>query len=130
MPDRESQYAPTRSWRVMKFGGTSVSSPQVWETISDQVRGGSESGQHVLVVVSALSGITDLLGRVADEADLASREKTLAEIHLRHQNLISQLNLRIHAEFDRRQQELNLSVASSSFHATPRIARPCWPMVS
>ena len=106
MLDRASQSASERNWRVIKFGGTSVSSPQYWNTISAQAQQGVESGQHVLVVVSALSGITDLLGRLANEADIAGRSEILSEIDRRHQDLIAQLGLEQHAVFTQHQRDL------------------------
>ena len=54
------QQEMTREWIVMKFGGSSVSSVDCWKTICNQVKRNAEDGKHVLVVVSALTGVTDL----------------------------------------------------------------------
>ena len=55
------QMQQARRWVVMKFGGTSVSSVDCWETICGQARISVEAGKPVLIVVSALSGVTNLL---------------------------------------------------------------------
>ncbi len=106
MQDRELRRASGRPWRVLKFGGTSVSSPQYWKTISAQVHNAIESGRHILVVVSALSGVTDLLGRLANEVSKAGREEVLIEINRQHQNLIAQLGIEQHSAFTQYLEDL------------------------
>ena len=75
--------------QVMKFGGTSVSSP---ERIIEIVRASLERDRTILVC-SALSGCTDTLirlGRLASERD----ESYLAELDglaVRHQEMMTQL---------------------------------------
>ena len=47
------------AWIVLKFGGTSVSRRDRWDTIGALMkRRAREEGTNVLVVVSALSGVT------------------------------------------------------------------------
>ena len=53
---------------VLKFGGTSVSTAPNWHRIAAIARERSQDGTHVLIVHSALSGITDRLERVLDGA--------------------------------------------------------------
>lgn len=55
------------AWIVLKFGGTSVSKRHRWDNIG---RIAAERGAHarVLVVVSALSGVTNALQAIAGEA--------------------------------------------------------------
>ncbi|WP_348057058.1 bifunctional aspartate kinase/diaminopimelate decarboxylase [Dokdonella sp.] len=72
-----SSSAPApRPWVVAKFGGTSVSSRARWETIARIAAAHHARGRNVLIVVSALSGITDLLKRIAEarDDDAACRE--------------------------------------------------------
>ena len=54
--------APDTPWLVLKFGGTSVSKRERWDTIGRLAaeRADAESAR-VLVVVSALSGVTNEL---------------------------------------------------------------------
>ena len=70
--------APASDWIVLKFGGTSVSSRSRWDTIGRLMRERAEQEQaRVLVVVSALSGVTNELQSIieahADAADVARR---------------------------------------------------------
>ena len=46
---------------VMKFGGTSVGSPQALQKVADIVRDHRKDWPRIVVVVSAMGGITDLL---------------------------------------------------------------------
>ncbi len=84
----------TRPWVVMKFGGTSVSSVECWKTICARARAGIEAGERVIIVVSALSRVTDLLTRLAES--VAAEEKTaiLAELENRHFSLLEGLGLK------------------------------------
>lgn len=82
---------PARSWVVMKFGGTSVSSADCWGTICRQARENQRAGRNVLVVVSALSGVTNLLTRLADEPSAQEKSAVLDEIRSRHLGLFDEL---------------------------------------
>ena len=53
---------------VLKFGGTSVSTAARWATIARLAQQERGLGSRVLIVVSALSGITDLLKRITEVA--------------------------------------------------------------
>jgi len=100
-----------RDWVVMKFGGTSVSSADCWSTICDQAKSHLDDGKHVLVVVSALSGVTNLLSELADGVDEAGRASIQAELAARHQGLMEALDLRPSAEYRRHWDSL-LTVAA------------------
>ena len=76
-----------REWVVMKFGGTSVSSVECWGTISAQARKHLDGGKSVLVVVSALSGMTNLLTRLAEGMAGEEKSKIRSEILSRHEDL-------------------------------------------
>lgn len=69
-------------WFVLKFGGTSVSRRHRWDTIGRLAkRRIDEEGARVLVVVSALSGVTNELQAIADGKDIATRIDALIERH-------------------------------------------------
>lgn len=70
-------------WIVLKFGGTSVSRRHRWDTIGRLAkRRADENGARVLVVVSALSGVTNELQAIADgAADTSARVQALVERH-------------------------------------------------
>lgn len=78
---------------VMKFGGTSVGSAERIRQSAEIVR--RSAGEHrILVVVSALSGITDLIFKAVGAADRCAEPEMLAsisEIEARHDSAISQL---------------------------------------
>jgi diaminopimelate decarboxylase/aspartate kinase len=77
--------ATIRPWIVAKFGGTSVSTRPRWDTIARIAAGHRARGRNVLVVVSALSGVTDLLKQIAeargDEARCRTAQSAIAERH-------------------------------------------------
>ena len=78
--------APASDWIVLKFGGTSVSTRGRWDTIGRLMRERADREQaRVLVVVSALSGVTNELQAIieahADAAEVGKRLHTLVERH-------------------------------------------------
>ena len=78
--------APASDWIVLKFGGTSVSARNRWDTIGRLMRERAEREQaRVLVVVSALSGVTNELQAIldthADAAEVDRRVQALVERH-------------------------------------------------
>jgi len=78
--------APASDWIVLKFGGTSVSAKRRWSTIGRLMRQrADEEGVRVLVVVSALSGVTNALQAMIDGHDdrpaLGARSHALVERH-------------------------------------------------
>jgi bifunctional diaminopimelate decarboxylase / aspartate kinase len=86
-------------WVVMKFGGTSVSSAECWRTIGARARHHLEQGQNVLIVVSALSGVTNLLSRVADGASAPERDAVREELAEKHEGLAAALGIELSAAF-------------------------------
>ncbi|MEO5625941.1 MAG: bifunctional aspartate kinase/diaminopimelate decarboxylase [Dokdonella sp.] len=72
-------------WMVAKFGGTSVSTRPRWETIARIAAEHHARGRRVLIVVSALSGVTDLLKQIAesrtDEARCRDAQVGIVERH-------------------------------------------------
>ena len=78
---------------VLKFGGSSVDSPQKIKTIEEIVR--NELPRNPIVVVSALRGITDELITFARQSydENPAANSTFNRIRLRHYNLDSALGL-------------------------------------
>ena len=76
---------PAGPWVVAKFGGTSVSTRARWETIERIALAHRARGRNVLIVVSALSGITDLLKTIAearaDESRCRAAQVSVVERH-------------------------------------------------
>jgi diaminopimelate decarboxylase/aspartate kinase len=79
-------------WLVLKFGGTSVAGRPQWETIASIVESRRSLGYRVLLVCSALSGVTNLLSDLAGRPD---SESSLAEILDIHLLLAEQLEINI-----------------------------------
>ena len=79
-------------WIVLKFGGTSVSRRHRWDTIGRLAKKRAEENDaRVLVVVSALSGVTNELTAIADGAtDAAAR---VAGLEQRHRDFVAELEL-------------------------------------
>ncbi len=82
-----------RPWVVLKFGGTSVSTPERWGTIADLVRRRGAEGLRPLVVCSALSGISNQLDALLEAAFTGRHEEGLAAIEARHLALAAGLGL-------------------------------------
>ena len=82
MTPTANRSAADAGWIVLKFGGTSVSRRERWDTVgaiaSDRAR---EEGVRVLVVVSALSGVTNALQAIADGGDAHAGMAGIAERH-------------------------------------------------
>ncbi len=78
----------------MKFGGTSVASRVRWETIAHVIRKRREDGYRVLVVCSALSGVSNMLEKliVAIEERKAVDE-SLAILWERHLAMCEEMGL-------------------------------------
>jgi diaminopimelate decarboxylase/aspartate kinase len=69
-------------WIVLKFGGTSVSRRNRWDTIGAIAsKRMLEQDARVLVVVSALSGVTNALQAIADGADATAGVDALVARH-------------------------------------------------
>jgi diaminopimelate decarboxylase/aspartate kinase len=86
--------APDQATRVvLKFGGSSVSSLAGWTTIANVVGERTEAGARVLVVHSALSGITDLLERLSGEAAAGRHADVMDTLTNRHLALCEELRI-------------------------------------
>ena len=83
--------AEATRWVVLKFGGTSVSRRNRWDTIGRiACKRMADEGVRVLVVVSALSGVTNELQAISDGDDIAARIAALVE---RHRAFCAELDL-------------------------------------
>jgi diaminopimelate decarboxylase/aspartate kinase len=78
---------------VLKFGGTSVSSLPNWQNIAAILRKRQATGTRVLVVHSAVSGITDRLEKLLVAALAGGYETQLEGIEERHRTLESELGI-------------------------------------
>lgn len=76
--------------KVLKFGGTSVGSAEALSRLVGIVRGEVQATDPVLVV-SALSGVTDWLHGLESETSLKRRQVWLRKIVRRHQQLSAEV---------------------------------------
>ncbi|HLJ38049.1 MAG TPA: bifunctional aspartate kinase/diaminopimelate decarboxylase [Steroidobacteraceae bacterium] len=93
-------------WIVLKFGGTSVATLANWTNIALVAAERCAEGAHVLIVHSAVSGVTDRLERLLETAvrgELAAELKAIEEPHRR---LAGELGLELDEEVERQLAEL------------------------
>ncbi|MGN6729893.1 MAG: bifunctional aspartate kinase/diaminopimelate decarboxylase [Rhodanobacteraceae bacterium] len=76
----------------MKFGGTSVATAERWRTILELAASRRAEGARVLLVVSALSGVTDALKALCACAP-HERATALHALHEKHRALVAQMQL-------------------------------------
>jgi diaminopimelate decarboxylase/aspartate kinase len=88
------------AWIVLKFGGTSVSGLDNWRNIAAVVRARLADGARVLVVHSAVSGVTDRLEKLLAAALGGAHEPVLASIEERHRALAEELGIGVSAELE------------------------------
>jgi len=74
-------------WVVLKFGGTSVSTPERWRTIAGLAARRIADGLRPLIVCSALSGISNQLEALLGLAVEGRHEEALAALRQRHLEL-------------------------------------------
>lgn len=82
-----------RAWAVLKFGGTSVSSRERWETIGAIAKERKQVKERAFVVCSALSQVSNLLEEVVSGTQSAAYEAPLEEIIRRHIELGDRLGI-------------------------------------
>ncbi len=87
-------------WIVMKFGGTSVSSAQCWSTICAQARLNLADGKRVMIVVSALSGTTNLLTRLTEGPAKEESDGLMTQLREKHLHLYAALGLKPSTGFE------------------------------
>ena len=105
-------HASVSDWIVLKFGGTSVSTRERWDKIAAIAQRWRERGKHVVIVVSALSGITDKLKALIEAPDAASRGAVRDAIVERHRAMFAELGLTDHASIHYWLERLDALVAN------------------
>jgi diaminopimelate decarboxylase/aspartate kinase len=94
--------APDAPWLVVKFGGTSVSTRPRWENIRRIAAAHRARGRRVLIVVSALSGITDTLKAIAESRSDAARAVAARDtVVARHEAMVRELGAGSHVALER-----------------------------
>ncbi len=99
---------PERRLHVMKFGGTSVGDATCMRKVVDIVREAARESK-VLVVVSAMSGVTNLFIEAATESAAGNRERAttiLEQLRKQHEMALQDLLLSHRDEIVLRMQDL------------------------
>ncbi len=94
------------AWIVLKFGGTSISTLTNWSNIARVAAERRAGGARVLVVHSAISGITDRLERLLDAPTAEAQQEELRAIEERHGALAAELGVSPGEEVERQLAEL------------------------
>lgn len=81
----------SKSWVVVKFGGTSVSSLATWLQIQEIIQLHLSEGHRVLVVCSALSGASDQLTELAEKALTAEHQSVFDALQKKYLEFCQQL---------------------------------------
>src|SRR6185369_15256946 len=87
-------------WIVLKFGGTSVSTLPNWTNIAQVAQRRLAEGAQVLIVHSAVSGITDKLEKLLAAASAGEHQAALQAIEARHLQLCEELGVGRSAQLD------------------------------
>jgi bifunctional diaminopimelate decarboxylase / aspartate kinase len=93
-------------WIVLKFGGTSVSTLANWRNIAHVAKQRSAKGARVLIVHSAVTGITDRLEKLLESALRGEHQEVLTFIEERHRRLCDELGIPVSEELQRHFTEL------------------------
>jgi len=98
-------------WVVMKFGGSSVSTAENWARIAELLRRRLNAGLRVLLVHSALKGVSNALEAVLRTAMTDDPTEALDKIRAQHCELAAALKLDAGALLDDTLHELEQLVA-------------------
>ncbi|MDE2262875.1 MAG: bifunctional aspartate kinase/diaminopimelate decarboxylase [Gammaproteobacteria bacterium] len=93
-------------WIVLKFGGTSVSSLANWRNIAKVAAARRAEGARLLIVHSAVTGITDRLEKLLAAARGEAQEEELRTIEERHRRLVAELGIPLGPDCERQLAEL------------------------
>ncbi len=101
----------TSTWVVLKFGGSSVSTPSAWETIAGILRNRLAAGYRPVIVHSALEGVSDRLEQAMQVASGGKESDALDGIRSQHYELAAELGLDGPALLDEHLHELTQLIA-------------------
>jgi len=78
---------------VLKFGGTSVSSSANWKQIETVVAKRKHEGYRVLLVHSALAGVSDAIAGALDDVEALDSKKLIVALRDKHYALAKEMGL-------------------------------------
>jgi len=109
------------SFSVLKFGGTSVANPESWPLIARLCTNKLAKGKHPVLVLSALSGVSNLLERLVNNAVSGDFRSDLDHLQQIHQDFAEKTGIEITDKFNQYWQllEKTCAVIADSGHVTP-----------
>jgi len=122
--DESSRGGEHRPWVVLKFGGTSVSSLERWQAISEIVDERHREGWRVLLVCSALSQVSNRLELLIAAAEAGEGvDEGLADLRRQHEDLATEMGLNARGEVESLFSDLAqlLQGIGLTGEATPRL---------
>ena len=114
----------SRSFVVLKFGGTSVASSNRWRTILAEARRRADDGLRPVIVCSAVTKMTDAFERVLKEAVAGDDgwRASVAAIRARHATLADELGVDVVVVKDDLDEVERLATGASLLReASPRL---------
>jgi diaminopimelate decarboxylase/aspartate kinase len=125
MTEREPQNpSPDSPWVVLKFGGTSVSTLDCWETIAKVLRERVSEGIRPLVVCSALSQVSNRLEEAIELAVSGTDPRDLVTaIERQHLELAARLGCDVAHDIRTTMEQLanQLTAIAETREASPRL---------
>jgi len=103
--------AQPKSWSVVKFGGTSVSSVDRWQVIAGLLAAPEAAGLHTALVCSAVAGVTDQLDRFIKADSPAVRSQIARQLLETHRHLAAAMEVTAQDELGHLARELDSSLA-------------------
>jgi diaminopimelate decarboxylase/aspartate kinase len=113
MPSSVTSQLPQPRFVVLKFGGTSVATPERWKTIADEAQKRLVEGLRPVIVCSAVTKISDLLEKLMHEALEGRHEPVLKDVRERHAALAEGLGVDVALIEDDLQELERLAVGTS-----------------
>lgn len=78
--------------KILKFGGSSIGTAESIESLLGILKGLYQNGERPITVLSAMSGVTNLLTSLAEEAAAGGEfQKSLEELESRHFSIVKRL---------------------------------------
>jgi diaminopimelate decarboxylase/aspartate kinase len=105
---------PESRFVVLKFGGTSVATKERWQNILVEANKRAGDGLIPVVVCSAITKMTDLLGKLVDEAVEGRHEPVLQQLRARHAELATALGVDLEATVGEELREVERLAAGAS----------------
>ena len=85
--------------RILKFGGSSISSPEKIKHVIQIVKKNFDHDHHLAIIMSAFGGVTDELIQMAQQASTGDENYLDSLLHFRNRHFVTAEALIENAEF-------------------------------